>query len=205
MTFFNTQRGFSFVETIITIAITTTVIGVLIGSIIFFYRSNAYAVEQAFAVESARKGVEVMVRDIREASYSDSGVYPVISIADNELWIYSDTDRDNDVEQIRFFLDDVNKNFMKVTTNSTGTPPSYVGGESSTSTVAHDVRNIEQNMVIFEYYDDTGMQIDATSTANVTDVSFVRVNMIVNINPIRLPNEFVLRSSATMRNLKTNL
>ena len=199
------HKGFSTIETIVVVGISTLAVGVLFGSVIFFYRSNAYSVEQAFAVESARRGVEVMVRDIREASFSDAGRYPIISIADNELWIYSDTDRDDDIEQIRFFLDTSTESFIKVTTNSTGTPQTYTGGTSATSIVAYDVRNDIQDMPIFEYFDELGTQITPSTTANVTDVAFVVVSMVVNINPLRLPNEFVLRSSATMRNLKTNL
>lgn len=198
------QQGFSFVEALVVVSIFTMTIGVLLGSVILFYRSNTYAIEQAFAVENARRGVEVMVRDIREASFSDEGQYPVISADDNELWIYSDIDRDDNVERVRFFLDTTTNEFTKVTTNSAGSPPTYASGTSATSTVADNVRNIEQNMPIFEYFDSSGAQL-ATSSMNVTDIAFIRVNMVVNINPLRLPNEFVLRSSATMRNLKTNL
>ena len=199
---FNRQQGLSFVEMLITIAIFTIVIGVVVGSILVFYRGNTFAVEQAFAVESARRGVEIMVRDIREASFSDEGQYPIVNVDNYSMLIYSDIDRDDDVERVRFFLSTTTNQFIKVTTNSTGTPPTYDGGDASTSTIADNVRNDEEGSDIFEFFDSAGAEV--TNFSNITDIVFVRVSLVVNINPIRLPNEFTIRSSATIRNLKTN-
>ena len=197
------QHGFSAIETVVTIAITTLVLAALTASVVLFYRANGFAVEQAFAVESGRKGVEFVVRDIREASFSDEGAYPIIAIDDHELYFYSDIDRDNSIERVRFFLATSTQTFHRVVTDATGTPPTYGGGLAATSTLAQHVRNDEQARNIFEYFDDEGTRI--TNYNNITDVAFVRVNLIVNVNPAKLPNEFTLRSSATLRNLKVNL
>jgi len=65
------------------------------------------------------------------------------------------------------------------------------------------VRNIEQGVDIFEYYDNTGVEI--TNLSNVSNIAFVKMSIVVNINPARSPNDFTLRASAALRNLKSNL
>lgn len=199
--FANTQRGLSVIEMIVTIAITIVVSGVIVSSVLMFYRGSDYAIEQAFAVENARRGVEQMVRDIREASYSEEGAFPVIEIGTTTILFYSDIDRDEDVERIHFFLD--GGTFRKGVAKPTGNPPTYDEDDDTVSIIAENVRNEEENTSIFEYFDSDGNAI--TNFNNVADVAFVRVSLIVNVNPIRLPNEFTLRSSATLRNLKINL
>ncbi|MFC1801942.1 type II secretion system protein J [Patescibacteria group bacterium] len=195
------KKGLTLFEVIIAISVFVLVNVILTSSILYFYRSNAHSIEQAFAVSSARKGVEAMVRDIREASYSDEGSYPVISMNGNTFYFYSDVDRDNNIERIRFFLDGLF--FKKGNTKSAGDPLTYEGQEEVISIISDNVRNTEQGIDIFEYYNSNGDEI--TEFENILDVAFVKVNLIVNVNPSRTPNEFTLRSSATMRNLKTNL
>jgi len=192
------QTGLSIVEMIVTIAVFVIVVGVLISSLLFFYRANAFNVEQAFAVSSARKGVEQMVRDIREVTYADDGAYPIVSIGSTTLTMYSDIDRDDNVERVHLWLEETT--FRKGVTQAIGTPLAYPMDDDSVSTLSDFVRNDEEGAPIFEYFDSSGLPI--TDYANIVDVAFVRVNLIVNINPTRLPNEFTLRSSATLRNLK---
>lgn len=157
--------------------------------------------EQAIAVENARRGVEQMVRDIREADYSDSGAYPIVEIGSTTMAFYSDLDRDDDVELVRLFLD--GSTFKKRITNPSGSPATYNEAGGVESVLSENVRNEEEMTAIFDYFDSDGAHI--LSYDNVTPVSYVRVSLIVNVNPAMLPNEFVLRSSATIRNLKVNL
>ena len=65
------------------------------------------------------------------------------------------------------------------------------------------VETRDGNEYLGSLIDSTGTEI--TDYDNISDVSFVKVNLIVNVNPLRLPNEFMLRGTATLRNLKVNL
>ena len=195
------ERGFTLIEAITTLAIFMIISVSVVSSIVMLYKGNRYAMEQSIAVENARRGVEQMVRDIREASYSDSGAYPVVSIGSTSVAFYSDLDRDNDVELVRLFLSGTS--FKKRVTNPSGSPATYNEANGAESTLSENVRNGEQGAPIFEYYNSSGVKL--TSYGNVTPAVFVKVSLIVNVNPETLPNEYVLRSSATIRNLKTNL
>ena len=195
------SEGMSIIEVIISISVFVLVAGVLFASVTYFYRTNKYSIDQAFAIEEARRGVELMTRDIREATYSDEGSYPIISAGPNSFYFYSDTDRDSNVERIRFFLE--GSMFKRAVTKSSGDPLVYDDANETVSIISDNVRNAEQDVDIFSYYDSAGVEI--TDLSNIMDIAFVKVNLIVNADNNRKPNEFTLRSSATLRNLKTNL
>ncbi|MCR4330579.1 MAG: type II secretion system GspH family protein [Patescibacteria group bacterium] len=198
----HTEKGLTFIEAIVVIAVFSIVMIALTSSIRYFYRANAYNIEQSLSVNNARKGIEYMVRDIREATYSDEGSYPIIDVDSTSIYFYSDVDRDNNVERIRYFLEGIL--LKKGVTESSGDPLTYHDMDEVVSIVSEYVQNENQGVPIFRYYDNTGGEI-LNYGANITSIAFITVNLIVNINPARLPNEFTLRSSATMRNLKTNL
>lgn len=188
-------------EMLVVITTFSLVVVAVATSITMFYRANMSTVEQSFQVNSARRGVKLLVRDIREAIYSDEGSYPVVAIATSSFSFYSDFDRDASVELTRYFMNGTL--LQKGAINATTTIPMYNPADEIVTMISEDVRNFELNVPVFRYFDNAGIEI--FNTASVTDVAFVEVTLIVNVNPLQFPNEFTLRSSATLRNLKTNL
>jgi prepilin-type N-terminal cleavage/methylation domain-containing protein len=193
-------RGFTIIETMAAIAIFTLMMAVVSFSIAYFYRANSYVVEQSYAINSARLGIETMVREIREATYSDTGAYPVVAASKTSFEFYSDTDRDDNIEKIRYFLD--GSNFKKGEIQATGNPPAYQSGDEIINILSEYVRNTAAQPV-FIYYDENGIEI--TDLAKITDISLIKVHLIVNAIEGRAPDEFTLYSSAQLRNLKSNL
>jgi len=99
-----TTKGFTLIETIITIAIFAFVMTAITSFITIIYKSHAYTFQQSTAINEARKGIETMVRELREAKMGDDGSY-IIEKADNhEIIFYSDIDKDGDTERIRYFV-----------------------------------------------------------------------------------------------------
>ena len=197
------KSGLTPVEMLVYLAIFVIVILAVTYSSASFYRYNRYGLEQSQATDSARRGIEPAINNIREATYSDEGSYPIISAATSSLSFYSDVDRDNSVEKIRLYLDTSNNTFKKGLTESAGDPPTYDNQSEALFILAKDVRNDEQGVNIFRYYDNSGVEV--VNLSNVSDISFVVMSVIVNVNPARSPNEFTLRAGASLRNLKTNL
>ena len=192
-------KGMTLVELIVVIGIFTTVSLVVAESIATFYRHNAYTIAQANQVTHARRGVEYMVRDIREMTYADNGSFPLVDFATNTIRFYSDIDRDDSVELVEYTLSSTT--LYKTVFDATGFPPTYsTSTPNQTYTISEYVQNILQGVNIFTYYDTNGIQ--ATATSSVTDIRYIAVSIIVNIDPLRNPGEFMLRSSASLRNLK---
>jgi type II secretory pathway pseudopilin PulG len=192
------NAGLTLIETVVSVGIIVIIMGVVVSSVLFFYRANSVTLEQSYEVDQARKGVSHLVRDLREATLADTGAYPLASLASTSLTFYSDVDGDTNVEQITYALIGTTT-LTRTVLNSTGNPLAYTGVGSSTN-VSQYVRNLEEGQPIFRYYDEDGAEI-----SNYTDIlrpRFVSITLIVNISPVRAPNEFTLRSSATLRNLR---
>lgn len=194
------KQGLTAIETIATIAITILIFAAVSYAITSFYRSNSYTIEQSFAVNSARKGVETMVSNIREATYSDTGAYPVVSAATSSFRFYSDIDRDMNIEKIRYFLD--GSDFKKGEIQATGNPPVYNDSDEVISVLSEYIRNTSAQP-IFRYYDKDGNEI--VDLSQVADIASVKVRLIVNVVEGRAPEEFTLNSHTNLRNLKDNL
>lgn len=192
-----TVRGLTLIETLVTLGIFALVMTAVVSSILMFYRANTSSLEQSYQIDSARRGIESLVQDLREATHGDDGAYPLGQIASSSITFFSDVDSDSTVERISYSL--LGTRLARGTLDSSGTPPVYLGS-AATSSVSEYVRNREEGQSLFRYFDADGEEI--TDYSRVGDVRFVEITLVVNVQPIRAPEEFTLRSSATLRNLR---
>lgn len=196
-----TARGFTFIEMIVVTALFAVLSIALMNAIVMFYRTNAYTLEQAYEVNSARRALELLTRDLREMTFGDDGTFPLATMGTNTIAFYSDIDRDNSVEYVRYVL--TGTTLYKYVYNATGTPIVYpTTTPSERHVVSEYVRNSTQATSTFRYYIEGGGVATATST--VTDVRYIFTTLIINVDPNRSPGEFTLRSTAAPRNLKTS-
>jgi type II secretory pathway component PulJ len=193
--------GFTLVETIVVIVIYTFVMFAIMQSIVVFYRYNAYSMAQSYQVNHARRGMDVLIRDIREMTYADDGTFPLAVMEDNRIGFYSDIDRDDSVEYVEYEL--ASTTLEKRIYGATGNPPVYGTTPEEMHILSEYVQNLNQSTSTFYYYDTNGNP--ATGTSTVTDIVYVAAQLIINIDPVRDPGEFMLKSSAALRNLKENL
>ncbi len=193
------QRGLTFVETILVISLFSILMLVVSNSIISFYKFNSYTISQAYQVNSARRGIELLVRDLREMTYADDGTFPLAEMGEHTVSFYSDIDRDDSVEYIEYEL--ASTTLYKRVYNATGSPPVYdTVTPDETHTISKFVQNNLQGTTTFMYYDGNGSPAVATTT--ITDIAYIEAQVIVNIDAARNPGQFMLRSSAALRNLK---
>jgi len=102
------MKGFTLVETLVAIIVFSLALGVVTSFIILGYRNQGYAWQQALAINEARRGIETMIREIREAKTGQDGSYPIEKAEDKEFIFYSDIDKDGDIERVRYFLGTAN-------------------------------------------------------------------------------------------------
>jgi len=98
------EKSFTLIETLVAIAIFSVALGAVFGSILMLYRSHGYTWEQSQAIEEARRGIEMMVKEIREARSGEDGFYPIVLAGDKEFIFFSDIDNDGKTERVRYFL-----------------------------------------------------------------------------------------------------
>jgi type II secretory pathway component PulJ len=198
-----TGGGFTLVEMVVVIAINTLLMLVITGSIVQFYKSHDTVSAQVYEIDSARRGVVTWVRDARELTFAANGAFPLVTVLPNKFGFYSDVDRDNNVEYVEYQL--TGTTLYKRIYNPTGYPASYnFTTPSETNILSIYVQNLTQNQATFKYYNDSGVEL-ASSTAMISDIRYIEMRIIVNIDPVNHPGEFMLHGSATPRNLKDNL
>jgi prepilin-type N-terminal cleavage/methylation domain-containing protein len=98
------QTGFTLIEMLVTMAIFILAIGAVAGFVIMVYRGHAYTFQQSAAINEAKKGVEAMVKELREAKMGDDGSYILEKAEDYEIVFYSDIDKDGATERVRYFI-----------------------------------------------------------------------------------------------------
>lgn len=98
------MKGFTLFETIVTIVIFTLIAGLIGDLVVSLYRTHGYTFEQSTAIEEAKRGVETLIKEIREAREAEDGSYIIEKAEDKELIFYSDIDNDGKVERVRYFL-----------------------------------------------------------------------------------------------------
>ena len=186
----------SLIEAMVWIMVLVSAMVALSSTVLYFYRTSHYALEEASAVASAQHGIDLMIRTMREASYASNGAYPIVSIGPNDVKFYADIDPDSGVEQVRYFLSGTN--LMKGIVEPTGDPSIYTSAESDTL-VSENLRNAAQGVAVFTYYDKNGAQI--INYAKIAEVRFITANISVDVDPFRTPTPISLKSSAALRNL----
>jgi len=133
-------------------------------------------------------------------TFADDGTFPLVSMEEHTLGFFSDIDRDNSVEYIEYSL--ATTTLEKRIYGATGNPPVYSATPESTHILSEYVQNLNQGVSTFVFFDQNGNEAVATTT--VTDIMYIEAAIVVNIDPIRDPGQFTLRSSAALRNLKEN-
>lgn len=194
--------GMTLVEAVMLIGIFTILSLAITMSIFNLYQVNAYSFAQANEVDNARRGVTRWYRDVKEMVTGEDGTYPVAVIDQHRFGYYSDTDLDDSVEYVEYVL--ATTTLTKYTYNAAGSPAVYdLANPDLTEDLSYYVQNINQSTSTFFYYDNAGNRLSSTSP--LIDVRYVEMQLIVNIDPVRAPGEFMLRSSVAPRNLKDNL
>lgn len=115
----------------------------------------------------------------------------------SSITFYSDIDADSQVERLHYYMQGTN--LIVGVVNPTGDPPIYATTSEATSTVFNYVRDLERGLPLFTLYDATGTPI--SNFARVTDLRYIKISALVNVDLAKLPNELTLTSSATLRNL----
>ncbi len=192
------MRGFTLIETLVTILVFTIIMGALTGLIVRAYRTQSYSFQQSQAIEEARRGVEIMVKEIREARTAEDGSYVIYDAKDDELCFFSDIDKDLTIEKIRYFFED--NNFKKGVIEPVITDGIAVYSTSTDDEIVSILSLYVRNgPAIFRYFDADGEELP--SPARRRDTRVMRVFLIINVDPNKDPYNFELESDVEIRNL----
>lgn len=197
------QGGFTLIEAVLVVGLNTVLLLAIINVTTQLYKNHSYTFEQSNEIEVARRGLGTWVRDAREMTLGANGAFALVRAGTSTIGFYSDIDKDNSIEYVEYVLG-TSTTLRKFTYNPTASSTYSTTTPSSIEIMSEYVQNGKQNVVIFKYYNSNGALI-ASPQAMISDVTYITMNIIVNIDPVRSPGEFMLQGSAAPRNLKTNL
>ncbi len=195
--------GFTLVETLVALGI-FLVIALLLanfGKSIFFLNGSLQS--NLSAQTDAQRIVKAMVFELRSASPSSVGAYPIASVSTSSLTFYSDIDKTTYKEQVRYFLQ--GSNLIKGVTEPSGSPLTYNLANEKQQTLLHDV--ISTSTPIFDFYDSnfTGTSSPLSYPVNIPSIRLVKITVTIDRDPNRSPTSISVTSEVTLRNLKDNL
>lgn len=194
--------GFTLLEVVMVTSISTILMLVITFSIVSIYRHNAYALAQAGEIDSARRGLQTWIQDVREMDFGANGAYVVQYASPHYFTFYSDIDPDAVTEFIEYEV--VGTTLYRRVHKASGTPVTYSTSTPTIFILSEYVQNSLNELPTFRYFDNSGIEIINPNT-QITDIRYIKMQLVVNIDPVRAPGEFMLEGSATPRNLKDNL
>jgi prepilin-type N-terminal cleavage/methylation domain-containing protein len=201
----NLERGFTLVETMMTIFIFTIVMfgTTLMLKNIIDNSHQQYAVLDT--VGQARYIASSFTNELRNATYGANGSYPLNEALDNEIIFFSTAPKGNGtISKVRYFV--LNNVLSKGVTDPAGTPPSYNGQPEK---VIPLISKMSLGATpLFYYYDGNygGTGNPLTQPVNINQVKLVKINIIaLKQLTAKSTNTFTVNAGASMRNLKTNL
>lgn len=196
-------RAFTLIELIIVIAI-TTVIGIVVGK----FGADVFSYNRIFngtfsTIDDAEKLLRPMTQEIRSASSSNTGAYPIDTIGDYSFSFYSDIDNDGYKEWIRYSLSGTT--MMKEVIKPSGNPLIYNQANKVTTTFLSNVRNQASSLPIFTYYDSTytgGATGVVTSSGGLDTIRMIGITIRLDVDPNKPPAPADVTTKVSIRNLK---
>jgi hypothetical protein len=144
-----------------------------------------------------------MTAGIRSASLSSLGSYAIAAASSTSFTYYSDIDHDNLKEKIRYFLsgDIIKEGIIK----PSGSPLIYNSANEKIYNLIHDVAN--GSNPVFSYYDKNynGATAPLPAQINIPDIRLIKINILIDANPLRAPGAVNFTTQVSIRNLKDNL
>ncbi len=193
------QFGFTLIEIMTAIGIFILASTILWSFIVNSYKVQNFSMEQADAITEAQRGVETLVKELREALPGDNGAYPVELADAQNIIFYADFDRDNAIEKVHYWL--TGSDLKKGVTEPSGSPLTYNPANEQVKTISRYVRN--NSIPVFIYRD--GDYASLATPADPDAVKLVHIYLKINVVPTRAPMNYDLESDVVLRNLKDNL
>ncbi|MBP6858939.1 MAG: prepilin-type N-terminal cleavage/methylation domain-containing protein [Candidatus Pacebacteria bacterium] len=197
------KRGFTLAEVITAVAILSLI---MVAVSAFQYNVLSYNRIAEVSLTNAQEAqalIKTISKELRATQQSANGAYPIAAAATSTITFFSDTDRDGNEEQVRYYL--ASSTLYRGIIRPTGSPLTYTGSES-TKILATGLRN-SSTTPVFEYFDSTyaGTSSPMTYPITITNIRLVKVNLTIDTDPSRAPVLRTFTTQTVLRNLKDNL
>ncbi|EKD66890.1 MAG: hypothetical protein ACD_48C00689G0003 [uncultured bacterium] len=195
----NYTRGITLIELVVTIGIIVIIGTALAIFMVDNFKFHRMAMEEGSSMGEAQKIVDNMKKEIRSATESENGSFPIESAGNQTLVFYSDYDKDEIAERIRYQLSGQNLERGTIEPTS-GETPEYL--PENEQTVLINTHVVNEAVPIFYYYDEnyTGTQSPMNPIVEL-DIRVIGIHLIVDTAPATSAGRYILDTEVRPRNL----
>lgn len=195
------NNGLTLIEVLVSIAI-MTMVGVVISSFqVDTFRFNRSFTSSLTTVDTAQRLLRPMTAEIRSASPSGLGAFPIATATTTTFAFYSDIDSDGLKELVQYNVSGTTM-YKSVTKQTGTTPPRYDPANTVTTSFIEGVQNVTSGSSTFRYF--SKEYIGAAdgeilpSDNRTDDIRLVRIaiELLSDRSPI------TITSDVSIRNLK---
>ncbi|MDP3792187.1 MAG: hypothetical protein Q8Q89_00445 [bacterium] len=194
----NFIKGFTLMETLITVGIVSGVLIVISFFGLELYQFNFFLGESLQAESDVQRVFKTMIAEMRSIGQSANGSFAIDQASSSSFSFYSDIDGDGLAEKVRYFQE--TGNLKKGTIEPFGSPAVYDPASEKISDFVSYV--VSGN--IFSYYngDYDGTQPSLSYPIDPSVIRLVKVKLIVDRDPTVLPLPVEFSSFINIRNLR---
>ena len=190
-------------EMIVVVGLFAMFAGAIAEMMIWGNHAKDVIFEQLSKQNDGRIASQDFLNDLRRASYSSVGAYPLEMANANEIIFYSNVDTDSWKERVHYFVSGTT--LRRGITKPSGTPLTYNSANEIAADVAHDLNN---TTTLFYYYDQNYDGITNTSTMsfpiNISQVRMAGIKLWLDLRPNVSPAPLYIEGKTEIRNLKSN-
>jgi len=180
-------------EVIVTIGVFSVIMSGVTLMFTTSWKNYNYIMSTNSASIAANQGMSNIINILRRVRNADNGSYPIESVGDFDLIVFSDLDKDGITERVHYYLN--SGNMVVGTSEPSGFPLTYPGTDTTTDIVIKNITN-EATEPIFYYYDNANALL-STPVSNLIDVKMIGVNLIIE----KRDGDLNIESFASLRNL----
>ncbi|MDP2629148.1 MAG: type II secretion system protein [Candidatus Harrisonbacteria bacterium] len=201
MIYMEKEKGITLLEIIIAMGLVVGITAVLTAFIADLSDYNLRFANTLTGQQNAQQALQVMMPEIRSATQSNIGNYPIEEASTSTLIFYTDTNQNGFFERVRYFLEgDVLK---KGVIEPSGSPLIYDTNDEVLRDIVPNIRNGSSSL--FSYFSNTATSSESaalTQPVDVQDVSMVKVLLIFEQGSEQHPNVVGIESQTTVRNIR---
>lgn len=205
LNFLRGKRGFTLTELLIGMAIFALLAVVAISFQKLLIQSESFSVQSVFTLQNANAGLRTLVTELRNATVSDSGAYPLEQALEQQVIFYANVDQDPQIERVRYYLEGTE--FKKGIIEPVGLPVIYPPADEVTRTIAEYVTNGSDP--IFTYYNQDWpsdqLNNPLSTPPPLNEVTLVKISLRINSTPTIPERELTLEPSVQIRSLNPHL